>query len=305
MAMSLDETGPLRAPTPPEFSWSAVSRLIRLPNQSGTFLLMLPTLWSLVLAAQGLPSLKLLAIFVAGSFLMRSAGVVLNDIADRSFDRKISRTRSRPLATGELTVPQALSVAALLIVAAAGLVLLLNPLTILLSPIALALAALYPFAKRVLHIPQAVLGIAFGWGTVMAWAASRGSLEAPAWCLFGATICWAIAYDTIYAIQDREDDLRIGVKSSAILFGPHTWWAVGACLIGMLALLAFTGIFTNAGALYFGALIGAGGWFLCQVVRLRGTIPSEVALAMFKQHVWIGWTILLGTILGFTSALFN
>ena len=303
--MSLTEASPLRAPLSPKFSWSAVSRLIRLPNQSGTFLLMLPTLWSLVLASRGQPSLKLLAIFVAGSFLMRSAGVVLNDIADRSFDQKVSRTQSRPLATGEITVPQALSVAALLIAAAAGLVLLLNPLTILLSPIALALAALYPFAKRAVHIPQAVLGIAFGWGTVMAWAASRGSLETPAWCLFGATICWAVAYDTIYAIQDREDDRRIGVKSSAILFGPHTWWGVGVCLVGMLVLLAIAGIFTDAGVLYFGALIGAGGLFLSQVGRLRGTIMPQTAFAMFTQHVWIGWMILLGTVLGFVSTLFS
>ncbi len=303
--MSLTEAGPLRAPTPPKFSCSAVGRLIRLPNQSGTFLLLLPTLWSLVLAAQGRPSLNLLAIFVAGSFLMRSAGVVLNDIADRSFDRQVSRTHSRPLATGEVTVLQALVVAALLILAAAALALLLNPLAMLLSPIALALAALYPLAKRVVQIPQAVLGIAFGWGTVMAWAASRGSFEAPAWCLFGATVCWAIAYDTIYAIQDREDDLRIGVKSSAILFGPHTWWAVGACLSSMLVLLAMAGILTNAGVLYFCALIGAGGLFLCQVVRLRDRVTPEAAFAMFTQHVWAGWTILLGSVLGFASAFFN
>lgn len=303
--MSPTEAGPLLSSTPAKFSWSAVSRLIRLPNQSGTWLLMLPTLWSLALAAQGRPSLKLLAIFVAGSFLMRSAGVVLNDIADRSFDRQVVRTQSRPLATGEVTVPQALAVAALLILAAAALVLLLNPLTMFLSPIALALAALYPFAKRVVQIPQAVLGIAFGWGTVMAWAASRGSLETATWCLFGATICWAIAYDTIYAIQDREDDRRIGVKSSAILFGPSTWWVVGTCLSGMLVLLAIAGILTNAGVLYFGALIGTGGLFLYQVVRLRDRITPEAAFAMFTQHVWAGWTILLGSVLGFASTLFS
>lgn len=303
--MSPTEASPLCASTPPKLSWSAVSRLIRLPNQSGTWLLMLPTLWSLVLAAQGRPSLELVAIFMAGSFLMRSAGVVLNDIADRSFDQKVLRTQSRPLATGEVTVPQALAVASLLILAAAALVLLLNPLTMLLSPIALALAALYPFAKRVVQIPQAVLGIAFGWGTVMAWAASRGSLETTAWCLFGATICWAIAYDTIYAIQDREDDRRIGVKSSAILFGSHTWWAVGASLSCMLVLLAIAGVLTNASVLYFGALIGVGGLFLVQVVRLRDRVTPEAAFAMFTQHVWAGWTILLGSVLGFASTLFS
>lgn len=303
--MSRQETSLPRKAGPPKLSWPVVSRLIRLPNQSGTFLLMLPTLWSLVLASQGRPSFKLLAIFVAGSFLMRSAGVVLNDVADRAFDQQVSRTRSRPLAAGEVTAPQALGIAVLLLAAAAGLVLLLNPLTVLLSPIALALAALYPFAKRVVHIPQAVLGIAFGWGTVMAWAAARGSLDAPAWCLFGSTICWAIAYDTIYAIQDMEDDRRIGVKSSAIAFGRHTWWAVGISLVGMLAFLSTAGIFSHVGALYFYALSGTGGLFLYQVMRLRGSIAPDTAFAMFKQHVLIGWAILAGTVLGFVPVLIN
>lgn len=303
--MPQTEASRLRTHLPPKFSWSAASRLIRLSNQTGTFLLLLPTLWSLVLAARGMPSWTLLAIFTAGSFLMRSAGVVLNDIADRSFDMKVSRTRARPLAAGELTVPQALSIATLLVLAAAALVWLLNPLTRLLSPVALALAGLYPFAKRVIHLPQAVLGIAFGWGSVMAWAASRGSLDPAAWCLFGATVCWAVAYDTIYAIQDLEDDQRIGVKSSAIWFGPHVWLAVGTSFVAMLVLLVAAGVFTNVGPVYFGALIVAGGFFVQQVRRLRKSMAPETALTMFKQHAWIGGMILLGIILGFASPPFN
>src|SRR5262249_22938006 len=177
------------SPLPPRLSWSAISRLIRLQNQTGTWLLMLPTLWSLVLAARGMPPLHLLVVFVIGSFVMRSAGVVLNDLADRSFDRHVTRTKVRPLASGELSVTHALIVVGFFLLLAAILVLSLNPLTIFLSPIAILLACLYPFAKRIIHIPQAMLGIAFGWGTIMAWTASRGTLEAPAWCLFAATIC--------------------------------------------------------------------------------------------------------------------
>ena len=192
---------------------------------------MFPTLWSLALAARGIPPLRLLAIFVAGSFVMRSAGVVMNDFADRSFDRHVARTRVRPLASGELSATHALLICGFFLLLAGTLVLFLDPLTILLSPIAVLLAGLYPLAKRVIHIPQAMLGIAFGWGTIMAWTASRGDIEAPAWCLFAATICWAIGYDTIYALQDREDDRRIGVKSSALLFGSSTWIAVGAVFL--------------------------------------------------------------------------
>src|SRR5262249_20696758 len=151
------------AETVPRLTWTNVSRLIRLPSQTGTWLLMLPTLWSLVLASKGLPPWPLLLLFMLGSFIMRSAGVVLNDLADRSFDRRVTRTQQRPLASGDMSARQALAVLALLLIVAALLVLQLNSTTILLSPVALLLAALYPFAKRVVHVPQAVLGIAFGW----------------------------------------------------------------------------------------------------------------------------------------------
>ena len=154
---------------------------------------MLPSLWSLVLATQGRPPLTLLGIFILGAFVMRSLGVVLNDLADRQVDQQVARTSHRPLADGRLSPRQAQLIALILTGCAALLVLLLNRLTMLLSPIALFLAAVYPFSKRWVHIPQAVLGIAFGWGTIMAWTAARGTIEPPAWWLFGATICWAIA----------------------------------------------------------------------------------------------------------------
>jgi 4-hydroxybenzoate polyprenyltransferase len=280
-------------------SWSAIGRLIRLQNQTGTWLLMLPTLWSLVLAAHGVPPLHLVAIFVTGSFVMRSAGVVLNDLADRSFDRHVTRTRVRPLASGELSTTHALVVLGLFLSVAGVLVLLLDPLTILLSPIAIFLAGLYPFAKRVIHIPQAMLGIAFGWGTIMAWSASSGVIEAPAWYLFAATVCWAIGYDTIYALQDREDDRRIGVKSSALLFGSSTWLAVGTAFLAMLVLLGLSGWLAHIGWIYYAALAAIGVWFLRQALQLRQAVPAPTAFHMFRQHVWVGAAVLIGMVAGF------
>ena len=260
---------------------------------------MFPTLWSLALAAQGVPPLRLLIIFITGSFVMRSAGVVLNDLADRSFDRHVRRTRVRPLASGELSKTHALLIVSLLLSLAGMLVLLLDPLTMFLSPVAVLLAGLYPFAKRVIHIPQAMLGVAFGWGTIMAWTASRGTIEAPAWCLFAATVCWAIGYDTIYALQDREDDRRIGVKSSALLFGSLTWVAVGTVFCAMLLLLGFAGWLAHIGWIYYGALAAIGLWCLRQALQLRQTVPTPTAFHMFQQHVWVGAAVFIGMVAGF------
>jgi 4-hydroxybenzoate polyprenyltransferase len=287
------------AETVQRLTWSNVSRLIRLPSQTGTWLLMLPTLWALVLASRGLPPWRLLVIFVLGSFLMRSAGVVLNDLADRSFDRQVARTRQRPLASGELTPRHALVVLAVLLTLAAILVLQLNTLTNMLSPVAIVLAALYPLAKRVMPLPQAVLGIAFGWGTIMAWSASQGTIEATAWLTFGATICWAIAYDTIYALQDMEDDRRIGVKSSALFFGSQAWVAVGLAAALMLLLLGIGAGMVGIGGVAYGVLGAVGMFFAKQVHELRRPVVPTRAFELFHQHVWAGTAILGGLILGF------
>lgn len=280
-------------------TWSKLADLIRLSNQSGTLLLMLPSLWALMLASQGRPTLTLVVIFAAGAFLMRSAGVIVNDLADRSLDRQVERTRNRPLASGALGVREAVMAAAALIALAASLLLFLNRLTFLLSPVAILLTALYPFSKRFIHIPQVMLGIAFGWGAVMAWAAVRNSLDPAAWLLYAATVCWALAYDTIYALQDRADDLRIGVKSAAILFGSRVWLAVGASLVGMLIFLALAGRQMAAGVGYYGMLAAVGGFFSQQVWRLRTEVPPDLAFTMFKQHVWVGVAILVGLWVGF------
>jgi 4-hydroxybenzoate polyprenyltransferase len=203
------------------------------------------------------------------------------------------------VASGELLPQQALLVAVILLGLAGLLVLTLNPLTLLLSPIAVALAGLYPFAKRIVYVPQGILGIAFGWGAIMAWAASRGAVEAPAWLLFGATVCWAIGYDTIYALQDQEDDRRIGVKSSALFFGRWTWLAVGAALSAMFVLLGLAGWVARIGWIYYMVLGTIALLCLNQALGLRRTVTAARAFELFHQHVWFGSGILAGLLAGF------
>lgn len=229
---------------------------------------------------------------------MRSAGVIMNDLADRSFDGRVERTRHRPLVSGQLQAKHAMGFLVILLLAATGLLWLLNPLTWALSPIALCLAGLYPFCKRFLHIPQLILGVAFGWGGVMAWAAVRNELNTETWLLFAATVCWAIVYDTIYAIQDREDDRKIGVKSSAILFGHSTWLGVGLAACSMLFFLSVAGKISNIGSEYSVGLLLIAVLMGYQVVLLRSEITSQQAFMLFKQHCWIGVIVLVGIFLG-------
>ena len=275
--------------------WSDVAELIRLRNQTGSLLLLFPTLWALVLAADGRPPLGVTLIFITGTFLMRSAGVIINDWWDREMDRGVTRTRSRPLAAGRLSPLTALALFTLMILIAAGLVVNLNPLTIALAPIGLALAVLYPLAKRVLPIPQAVLGMAFGWGAIMAWTAIRGEVGQPAVGIFLATIFWAIGYDTIYALQDKEDDSRVGIRSSALLFGRWVWLAVLLTLLTMTALLVAVGAAQNLAAAFYLILLPAVVWFAYQAWRVRVGVSRHQAFGLFKQHVWIG-ALILGAI---------
>jgi 4-hydroxybenzoate polyprenyltransferase len=275
-------------------AWNDVAELIRLRNQTGSLLLLFPTLWALVLAAGGRPSLSLALIFIAGTFLMRSAGVTINDWWDRDLDRQVDRTRMRPLAAGRLSSVTALSIFTLLILMAVGLLLLLNPLTVALAPVALVLAVFYPLAKRLLPIPQAVLGAAFGWGAIMAWAAVRNAVEWPAVAVFAATICWAIGYDTIYALQDREDDSRVGIHSSALYFGERVWLAVLLMLMTMVGILTVVGTALGLGAPFYISLGVATLWFVYQAKRVRQGVSRNEAFALFKQHVWIGVLILCG-----------
>jgi 4-hydroxybenzoate polyprenyltransferase len=275
-------------------SWSSLADLIRLRNQTGTLLLLFPTLWALVLAGDGHPPLSLAAIFIAGAFVMRSAGVTINDLWDRDLDRRVRRTQNRPLASGRLRPRIALGVFVGLILVAAGLVALLNPLTIALAPVALLLAVLYPLTKRVMACPQAVLGIAFGWGAIMAWAAVRNEIGWPAIGLFLATVFWAIGYDTIYALQDREDDARIGVLSAALLFGQWTWLAVLGALAAMVLFLTLVGMAARLTLPFYLALVPASALFAYQGWRIKRGVAPAAAFTLFRQHAWVGALILAG-----------
>lgn len=235
-----------RLPAP----WPEYWRLARLDRPIGILLLMWPTLWGLWIASNGIPSLHLLVVFVGGTVLMRSAGCVINDYADRGFDGHVERTRHRPLAAGTIKPSQALKLALLLTLLAFALVLSCNNLTIFLSFPAALLAASYPFSKRFFPLPQAWLGIAFGFGIPMAFSATQGSVPPLAWVLCGANMLWSIAYDTEYAMVDRPDDLKIGIHTAAILFGRFDIAAIMLCYLGALALLFLAGELAGLGTFW-------------------------------------------------------
>ena len=273
--------------------------LIRITKQYGTLLLLIPALWSLTVAAQGSPTLGLLSIFFMGAFLMRSAGCAINDIADRNFDGHVERTRNRPLPSGRLSVVEAGTVSALLLGASLFLVLQLNPLTQILSLGGLLLAVVYPFSKRITSMPQLVLGAAFGWGAILAWAAVRNTIEVPVIMIFLANLCWATAYDTIYALMDREDDLKIGVRSTALLFGRNSWIAVGV-LFGLTTLfLLLLGQTASLGSVYYGSVAAASVWFVYEVWIIRRPRSAATFFFLFKSNVGAGFLILLGLVLDY------
>lgn len=233
-------------------------RLTRINRPIGIFLVMWPMLWALWLAADGVPPLWVLAVFLLGCVLMRSAGCVINDVADRRIDPHVRRTKARPLATGEVGVTEAVVLFAVLCLAAFGLVLTLNRLTVLLSLVALGLAALYPFTKRATYWPQVFLGAAFAWAVPMAFAAVTGGVPAAAWLVFAATLVWALIYDSKYAMVDRDDDLAIGVKSTAVLWGDYDRLWIGffqAVFFGLL--LAVGAVFALGPAYYVGLAVAA------------------------------------------------
>jgi 4-hydroxybenzoate polyprenyltransferase len=245
------------------------------------------------LASRGLPDWITLLIFVTGAVLMRSAGCVMNDIADRKYDGLVERTKNRPLATGEVSLKEAYLLAFSLVLAAFGLVLLFNKTTVLLSFAALFLAATYPFTKRFLAIPQAYLGVAFGFGIPMAFAAVNDYIPPLAWILLAANVFWAMAYDTEYAMVDRDDDVKIGIKSSAIFFGKYDVIAVMMCYAIMLGILLYVGKFMGFGKFYFIGL-GAALVLACrQYVLIKKRLKTDCFKA-FLHNNWIGLAIFLG-----------
>ena len=276
-------------------------KLMRLDRPIGILLLLWPTLWGLWVAAAGHPNWFIVWIFVLGTALMRSAGCVINDYADRDFDPHVERTKSRPLAAGLVGKREALLLAAALSLLAFLLILRLNKLTIMLSFGALFLAASYPFTKRFFAVPQAYLGIAFGFGIPMAFAAHMGTVPPLAWVMLAANVFWAIAYDTEYAMVDRDDDLKIGIKTSAITFGRFDVAAVMLCYLLMLATLMGVGLWLRMGVLYYGGLAAAAGIAAYHYTLIRNR-EREQCFKAFLHNNWLGAAVFAGIALDYLFA---
>ncbi len=274
-------------------------KLMRLDKPIGTLLLLWPTLWALWLSSAGRPGWMLVWVFALGTLLMRSAGCVINDFADRDFDQHVERTRERPLTTGQVSSREALALFALLCLASFALVLLLRkPLLIWLSFAAFFLAATYPLTKRFFAIPQAYLGVAFGFGIPMAYAAQLGEVPAQAWWLLLANVFWAVAYDTEYAMVDRNDDLKIGIKTSAITFGRFDVAAVMLCYAATLALIAWVGSTYALGWPFYSALAIAAGIMGVHYTWIRGR-ERMACFKAFLHNNWVGGIIFAGIALDF------
>ncbi len=277
-------------------------RLMRADKPIGTYLLLWPTLWGLWLASEGVPSVHILLVFVFGVVLMRAAGCVINDFADRHFDGQVERTKQRPLVTGEVSAKEALVLFTCLVLAAFALVLTLDWRTIALSFVGLALAASYPFMKRYTYLPQFVLGAAFSWGIVMAFMAIQGSIPWWGWALYLANLCWTVAYDTLYAMVDRDDDIGAGIKSSALLFGRYDILAVFLLQLATLALLYWIYTALDLGWFAMASLVLVSLLFALQHRMIRGR-NREAYFKAFLHNNYVGLVVALGLVLDFAIPL--
>ena len=275
--------------------------LMRADRPIGSFLLLWPALWSLWLGGEGQPSASIVLIFIVGVFIMRSAGCVINDYADRNIDPDVARTCNRPLATGQVTPREAIILFLVLCAMALLLVLQLNELSLKLSIVAVFLAVSYPFMKRVTHLPQAYLGMAFGWSIPMAFAAQSGELPTAVWLLFLANICWTVAYDTMYAMVDRDDDVKIGVMSTAILFGSNDRLIIGLLQLSTLALLIWVGLIFERSVYYFSALLFASFFFIYQQWLIAKRDP-KLCFQAFLNNNWFGMVLFFGVFLDYQFA---
>lgn len=277
--------------------WRSYIQLMRLDKPIGSFLLLWPTLWALFLASNGMPDVKILFIFILGVVFMRSAGCVINDYADRHIDGKVKRTSQRPLATGAVSEKEAKILFVLLILLSFFLVLQLNLYAIVLSVAAAVLAFIYPFMKRYTHLPQLFLGAAFGWSIPMAYGATAASLPLSCWLLFLANLAWTIAYDTQYAMVDRDDDLRIGVKSTAILFAEYDNKIIALLQIATLAILVYLGVEQQLSNGYFIGLLPALACFIYQC-RLTKQRTREECFKAFLNNNYVGMWIFIAILVG-------
>ncbi|MHA1094631.1 4-hydroxybenzoate octaprenyltransferase [Enterobacter ludwigii] len=278
----------------------AYHRLMRTDKPIGALLLLWPTLWALWVATPGVPPLWILGVFIAGVWLMRAAGCVVNDYADRKFDGHVKRTAHRPLPSGQVTEKEARTLFIVLVLLSFLLVLTLNSMTILLSVAALALAWVYPFMKRYTHLPQVVLGAAFGWSIPMAFAAVSESVPLSCWLMFLANILWAVAYDTQYAMVDRDDDLKIGIKSTAILFGRHDKLIIGILQVAVLALMVTMGYLNGLNWAFYWAVLVAGMLFVYQQ-KLIAKREREACFKAFMNNNYVGLVLFLGLAMSYFS----
>ncbi|MEM7258334.1 MAG: 4-hydroxybenzoate octaprenyltransferase [Pseudomonadota bacterium] len=270
-------------------------RLIRADKPIGSLLLMWPMLWALWVVSNGSPHPGVLLVFVVGTFLMRSAGCAINDFADRHIDGSVARSSQRPIVTGAVTPTEALITAAVLALCSFALVLTMNRLTVLMSFVGVVLAAVYPFSKRITYWPQLVLGLAFGWAVPMVSSAQTGAVQPVAWVIFGGAILWALAYDTIYAMVDRRDDVKLGVKSTAIWLGNKDVAAVAVTLLAVLALLLLVGIWQGLGLWFFiGWLAGLG--VACYQLWLIRDREEAACFKSFNVSNYMGFAIFLGLV---------
>jgi 4-hydroxybenzoate polyprenyltransferase len=272
--------------------------LIRLDKPVGILLLLWPVLWALWIAAEGTPDQDVLIIFILGVIVMRSAGCVLNDLADRNLDRHISRTRDRPITSGKVKIPEAIGLTTVLLLCALILVLNLNDLTFKLSFVAVFLAIIYPFLKRVTYLPQVFLGLAFAWSVPMAFAAQTNSIPAIAWLIFITTVLWAIVYDTMYAMVDKEDDIKIGIKSTAILFDDADRIIIGSIQLMVLFSQILTGTKLELGKYYFIGIALASLLSVYQQYLIKDRIPDNCFRA-FLNNQWYGMIIFTGLYLNY------
>jgi 4-hydroxybenzoate polyprenyltransferase len=273
-------------------------RLARFDKPIGTLILLYPALWALWIASDGRPNFLVLTVISLGVIVMRAAGCVINDYADRNFDPHVERTKQRPIAAGNITPKAALIFFTVLCLLAFGLVLFLNRFTVLLSFVGAFLAASYPFMKRYTHLPQAYLGVAFGWAVPMSFAAQLNEIPVVAWVLYLAVILWALVYDTMYAMVDKDDDLKIGVKSTAILFGDYDRHIIGALQLVILLLLVLVGTMQSLGGFYYLGLIVAAGFSIYQQ-KLIVHREKSACFKAFLNNNWFGLVVFIGLVLDY------
>lgn len=281
-----------------EPTWQIIIRLLRWDKPAGRFILMIPALWAIFLAARGTPPLGLVGVIVLGTFATSAAGCVVNDLWDRDIDPQVNRTQNRPLASRALSIQVGIVVALVSLACAFVLALYLNKLAFWLCVAAVPVIVLYPLAKRVFPVPQLVLSIAWGFAVLIGWSAAIARLEFATWLLWGATILWTLGFDTVYAMSDREDDRSIGINSSALFFGAYAADAVGIFFAGTIGLLSCLGIVLHLNFAFWTALFLAAFAWSWQYFQLRQDVPNPVYAEIFRQNVWIGFLLLAGMIAG-------